>query len=159
MQTNPHCVPSHVAVAFAGGWHGVHELPQLAGLLFETQAVPHRWKPELHTEPHLVPSQVAVEFAGGTHGVHDVVPHELGLLLGWQVPEQSCDPAGHTPLHEAVEGMQLPAQTLVFAGQETPHIEPSQVAVPPPVGVGQGVHDDVPQLAVLVLETQLEPQG
>jgi hypothetical protein len=107
----------------------------------------------------LVPSQVAVEFAGGTQGVHDVVPHELGLLLGWHVPEQSCDPDGQTPLHEALEGMQFPAHTLVPVGQDTPHIEPSQVAVPPPVGVGHAVHDDVPQLAVLVLEAQLEPHG
>ena len=124
-------MPSQVAVAFAGGWHGLHDEPQVAGLLFETQVVPHRWNPGLHVEPHLVPSQVATEFAGGTHGVHDVVPHELGLLLGWQVPEQSCEPAGQTPLHDAVEGMQLPAQTLVFVGQETPHIDPSQVAGSP----------------------------
>jgi len=54
--------------------------------------------------------------------------------------------------------MQFPAQILVPAGQETPHIDPSQVAVPPPVGVGQALHD-VPQLLVLVFERQLEPHA
>jgi len=45
------------------------------------------------------------------------VPHELALVLGWQVPEQSCDPAVQTPLQDALAAMQLPAHTLVPSGR------------------------------------------
>jgi hypothetical protein len=42
----------------------------------------------LQVKPQVVPSQVAVPSAGAVQGAQDV-PHELGLALGWQVPEQS----------------------------------------------------------------------
>jgi hypothetical protein len=89
LHANPHDVPSHVGVAFAGALHAVHDVnPQLLMLLFSTHAEPHRCAPGLHVEPQLVPLHVAVALAGVGQGVHDG-PQELGLLFGWQVPEQS----------------------------------------------------------------------
>jgi hypothetical protein len=41
LQPNPHDVPSHVAVAFAGGVHGVQNVPQVEVLMFEAHALPH----------------------------------------------------------------------------------------------------------------------
>jgi hypothetical protein len=91
LHTKPHWVPSQVGVAFCTDVvHAVHDVaPQLLTPLLETHVVPHRCVPELHVNPHFVPSQVAVALAGGTHAVHEVVPHELGLVLDWQVPLQS----------------------------------------------------------------------
>jgi hypothetical protein len=43
LQVNPHDTPSHVAVAFTGGAHGVHELPQLSMLVLTEQAPLHAW--------------------------------------------------------------------------------------------------------------------
>jgi hypothetical protein len=43
LHVNPHEVPSHVAVAFAGGAHGAHDAPQLATLALSTHASPHPW--------------------------------------------------------------------------------------------------------------------
>ena len=54
--------------------------------------------------------------------------------------------------------MQFPAQILVPAGQETPHIDPSQVAAPL-VGTEHAVHDVVPQLAVLAFDTHAPLQA
>ena len=42
-QVNPHAVPSHVDVPFAGGVQAVHDVvPQLLTLALATHAVPHR---------------------------------------------------------------------------------------------------------------------
>jgi hypothetical protein len=38
LQVNPHVVPLQVAVAFAGGVHGVQNVPQVATLVLEAQA-------------------------------------------------------------------------------------------------------------------------
>jgi hypothetical protein len=38
LQVNPHDVPSHVAVAFAGIVHAEHALPHVAGLVLLTHA-------------------------------------------------------------------------------------------------------------------------
>lgn len=158
-QVKPQEVPSQVALALAGGEQAAHDVePQLLVALFETHAVPHRWKPLLQVNPHLVPSQVAVALAGAEQAVHDVVPQLPTLLLDWQVPEQSCEPEGQTPLHDAVEAMHAPAHSFMLAGQVPPHDVPSQVAVPPPDGTGQAVHD-VPQPEVLVLAMQPLPQA
>jgi hypothetical protein len=40
LQVNPHDVPLHVAVAFAGAVHAVHELPQLLGDVLSAHAPP-----------------------------------------------------------------------------------------------------------------------
>jgi hypothetical protein len=71
LQATPHEVPSHVAEPFAGAAHGVHELPHVAGLVFETHWLPHAWEPGLQATPHDVPLQVATPFAGTGHGVHE----------------------------------------------------------------------------------------
>jgi hypothetical protein len=89
--------------------------------------------------------------------VHDVVPQLLVLLFDRQLPEQSCEPDGHTPMHEALVAMQAPAHSFIPDGQVPPHDVPSQVAVPP-VGTGHAVQDD-PQPAVLVLATQALPHA
>ena len=89
MQTNPHEVPSQVAVLFAGGTHAVHDVvPHDAVLVFATQTPLQLWKPALQEIPHEVPLQVAVPFAGTAHAVHDVVPHDAVLVLSTQTPEQ-----------------------------------------------------------------------
>ena len=155
----PHVVPSQVALAFDGGVQAVHDVaPQLDVMPFETHAVPHRWKPLLHVEPHWVPSQVAVAFAGVAQAVHDVVPQLPTLVFGWQVPEQSCEPLGQTPAHDALLAMHAPAQSFIPDGQVPPHDVPSHVAVPPPVGTGHAVHE-VPHPETLVLATHAVPQA
>jgi hypothetical protein len=42
LQAKPQLVPSQVAVALAGGVHGLQEPPQVLTLLFETQLPPHK---------------------------------------------------------------------------------------------------------------------
>jgi len=36
-----HAIPSHVAVAYTGAGHAVHEAPQPSALVFATHALPH----------------------------------------------------------------------------------------------------------------------
>ncbi|PZR11985.1 MAG: hypothetical protein DI536_16810 [Archangium gephyra] len=73
--------PLHVAVPFAGGLHGVHELPQELIEVFDAHAAPHAWKPALHEMPQLVPLQVELPLLGTEHAVHALVPHELTELF------------------------------------------------------------------------------
>jgi hypothetical protein len=41
---NPHDVPLHVAVPFAGAaGHAVHELPHVASAVFDAHVLPHAW--------------------------------------------------------------------------------------------------------------------
>ena len=94
--------------------------------------------------------------AGVEHGVHADVPHELGLVFGWQVPLQSCVPFGQTPAHEALLAMQVPAHSFIPDGQVPPHDVPSQVAVPP-VGTLHAVQDD-PHEVTAVLRTHDVPR-
>jgi hypothetical protein len=108
----------------------------------------------LHVNPQLVPSQVAAPFVGVAHGVHEL-PHELALLLGWQVPLQSWVPIGQTPLHDAAASMHAPAHSFIPEGQVPPHIVPSQVAVPP-VGIEHAVQLDPHELTDVLL-AQADP--
>ena len=85
MQLNPHAVPLHVAVAFAGGMQGLHEVPHELVLLLLTHASPQRWKPGLQVNPHAVPSHVAVALAGGAHGAQ-LFPQVFTLLFGAHAP-------------------------------------------------------------------------
>ena len=153
MHVKPHDVPSQVAVALAGGMQAVHEVaPQLVTLVLRTQTPLHMWALELQTKPQAVPLQVDVAFAGGVHGTQEVAPHEAALVLDWQVPEQSCEPTAHAPMHDAAMAMHVPAQSFIPPGQVPPHDVPSQIAVPPPPGVGQAMHD-APQFATPVFCT------
>lgn len=90
---NPQAVPSQVAVAFPGGVQGVQKVPQVAVLVFATQAEPQRWKPVLQLNPHFVPSQVAVALVGAVHAVQELAPHEAGAELDTQAVPQRWKPA------------------------------------------------------------------
>lgn len=41
LHAKPHDVPLHVAVAFAGGVHAVHDAPHVATDVFDAQFAPH----------------------------------------------------------------------------------------------------------------------
>ena len=110
----------------------------------------------LQVNPHAVPSHVAVPFIGVEHAMHDV-PHELGLVSGWQVPLQSWLPLGQTPEHDALEAMHVPAHSFMPDEQVPPHVVPSQVAVPP-VGTEHAAQLE-PQELTAVLLTQAPPQA
>lgn len=111
----------------------------------------------LHVNPQLVPSQVAVPFIGVAQGVQ-AVPHEFGLVLGWQVPLQSCVPVGQTPAHDCELAMQAPAHSFIPDGQVPPHTVPSQVAVPPLEGTGQAVQLEPQELSDVLL-AQADPHA
>jgi hypothetical protein len=111
----------------------------------------------LQVNPHAVPSQVALPFIGVEHGVQDAAPHAFGLVFGWQVPEQSWLPLGHTPEHAAVEAMHAPAHSFIPGGQVPPQLVPSQVALPP-VGTGHAVQLE-PQELTAVSATHALPQA
>ena len=98
----------------------------------------------------------AAPFIGVEHSVHKV-PHELGLISGWQTPMQSWLPPGQMPMHEALLAMQAPAHSFIPGGQSPPHVVPSQVAVPP-VGTGHAVQLE-PQEPSEVLLAHAEPQA
>lgn len=51
------------------------------------------------------------------------------------MPLQLCCPVGHTPLHAFAVGMHAPAHSLLVEGQVGTQASPSQVTMPPPVGV------------------------
>jgi hypothetical protein len=110
----------------------------------------------LQVKPQLVPLQVAAPLAGTEQDVQEA-PQLLVPLFDWQVPLQSCVPAGHTPLHDWFCGMQDPAQSFWPVGQLPPQDVPSQVAAPP-VGTGQALHV-VPQVAASLLLAQVLPQA
>jgi hypothetical protein len=43
LHMNPQLVPSHVAVAFDGGTHGVHDAPHVITLVLIAQLAPQAW--------------------------------------------------------------------------------------------------------------------
>jgi len=84
LQVMRQAMPSQVALPLSGGaGQAVHEAPQDATLVFETQALPHWWKPAAQTEPQLVPLQVATPLAGATHAVQ-LLPQLATLVLETQ---------------------------------------------------------------------------
>jgi hypothetical protein len=87
---NPQLFPSHVALALAGGMHGVHdEVPHDATLVLSAHTPLQLWKPKLHTELQLEPLQSSLAFAGGGgHAVHDM-PQLARLVLLTHTPPQS----------------------------------------------------------------------
>ena len=65
-------VPLHERVELAGPFaQGVHELPHVSTSVFDTQALPHLWKPELQ-----VKSQAPLEHAGDAFATAGQVVHE-----------------------------------------------------------------------------------
>ncbi len=73
---NPHAVPEQVAVAFAGGVHGVQLAPQDSGESFERQAAPHGCNPVLHVHEQALDMQCAEP----PEGALQIVPHVPQLL-------------------------------------------------------------------------------
>jgi len=140
-----------VAIPPGGTAQGAQERPQLSTLVFGTQLPAHAWKPALHATPHTLSLQDAMPLAGDGHAVH-AVPQLAGSLSDWQVPWQSCIPAGQTPRQLCAPGMQAPAQSFVPLGQVAPHETPSHVATPP-VGDAHGVQD-TPQVCTSWSDTQ-----
>ncbi len=63
MHLKPQLTPSHVAVAFAGGVHGVHEAPHVAGLELLTHVLLQAWSPALHENLQAPLSQRTCPFA------------------------------------------------------------------------------------------------
>jgi hypothetical protein len=109
----------------------------------------------LQAMPQFEPSQVAVPLeAGAGHG-EQRVPHEAALVLDAQMPLQLWVAPAHVPLQAALASMHTPLQSCL-PGHDEPQARPSQVATPP-VGAVQAMHDDVPQLAMSVLLTQVAP--
>jgi hypothetical protein len=81
LHVNPHVPPEHVAVAFAGAVHAVHDAPHVSGLVLSEHVPLQLWNPVLHAMPQLVPSHVAEPFDGTLHAVHDApqwVASEVG---------------------------------------------------------------------------------
>ncbi len=88
LHVNPHDVPLHVALPLDGTGQAVHDVvPQLAVLVFDTQAPLQLWKPELHVKPHDVPLHVALLLAGTGHAVHDEPQLAVLLLLAQALPQ------------------------------------------------------------------------
>jgi hypothetical protein len=100
-------------------------------------------------------THVAAPFEGVVHGMHER-PHEPGDVSGRHIPEQSCVPGGHEPPHDSRSSMQAPLQSFLATGHVAPHDVPSQVAAPP-AGAVHG-RQEVPQVAMALLLTQLSPQ-
>ena len=80
LQVKPQLVPLQLAVEFGGpAGHGVHEVvPHEFTSVFDTQAVPHLWKPVLHTMSHALLVQTAAPFAGTAQAMHED-PHCVAL--------------------------------------------------------------------------------
>jgi hypothetical protein len=111
---------------------GVHEMgPQDAGLEFDTQRAPHRWKPALQTKPQAPALQVATALAGAGQTAQ-LRPHELTVST--------------VSLTQVLPHRWKPALQLA------PQLVPLQVATPL-AGTGQATHE-LPHDATLVFETQ-----
>jgi hypothetical protein len=111
LQAKPHVAPSQVGTALAGAVQGVHDEPQVAGLLLLAQAPLQLWKLALQAKPQAPPAQVGVALGGAAQ----TLPHEPQLVTSvfrlWQppaqkvvggvqtlaqVPPEHAVPAGHT---------------------------------------------------------------
>lgn len=104
--------------------------------------------------PQVPPLQLPAPCEGGSAQGEQREPHVAGEVLLAQMPLQRCVPgrASQLPPQGRLAAMQLPAQSCVPPGHERPHDRPSQVAVPP-AGMGQALHEVVPQLEVRLLAT------
>jgi hypothetical protein len=105
----------------------------------------------------LVPSQLDLPFAGALQGVHEEVPQLAASVFETQLPLQLWVPDGQLPSHALPAAMQVPLHSVVPVGHSAPHLEPSQVALPP-LGTGQG-EQPVPQVMGSVSPAQVEPQA
>lgn len=143
--------PLHILKPLAHGKLHVLAVPQVPVVLggppvqsgFEQQPaigtqrlVPgHGLKLVLQEMPQVPPTHVAAPFAGGVGHDMQVMPQKLELVSDWQMPLQLCCPAMHMPLHAFAFGMHPPRHSLLPVGQVGTQARPSQVTMPPPVGV------------------------
>lgn len=129
-----HDTPLQVAVAFAGGVHGLHEVaPHELVELLSTHWVPHLWKPGLQTKSHAMPVQIAVELGGGVHGVQLEPQLAIWLLSLHSLPQRwkpVLQVKSHALLVHAGTALAMPPQlahdgphelTLLSASQSSPH--------------------------------------
>jgi hypothetical protein len=93
----------------------------------------------LQVSSHLSPSQVETPLGDEGQGLH-AVPQALRLLGSTQIPPHGFFPMGQVSSQAAASATQASLQGRFPAGQVTPHIFPSQVAVPSVI-FGQGSHD------------------
>ncbi|MES1172177.1 MAG: hypothetical protein ABUL77_02980 [Bacteroidota bacterium] len=114
LQVNPQVVPLQVAVALAGTWHGVHELPQLFGLLLDTHMLLQAWFPAVHVTGQGVPSatQSAPQKRKPTLHAGTHAPAALHVTL---------------PLSGALQGAQLFPQEATVVPLLTTHVASAPV--------------------------------
>ena len=68
MHANAHVIPSHVAVAFGGATHAVHDIaPHDVTEVLLTHAPAHECDVALHTDTQVARSHVAMAFAPAGH--------------------------------------------------------------------------------------------
>ena len=149
-------VPLQVVVPPVAVGHGVHEVPQVAVAVLETQLPEQTWYPDVHVPTTQVdPEQVVVPTLPVGHAAQ-TPPHSRYVpaaqaVATHVVPEQAYAVA---PVVEQVA--HVPPQSIVPVLHVNAHVVPSQVAAPFG-GVAQAVHA-LPQVATLLLETQLPEQ-
>lgn len=103
---------------------------------------------------HAVPEQVvSLAPVGLGHARQDEGPQVSTLVFEAQIPLQLCDPPGHCPEQAAAMSMQPPRHSFIPMGHVGTHAAPSQLTMPPPVGVWHAEHDVLPQLATSVFFT------
>jgi hypothetical protein len=133
------------------------------------QAPAQSWYPPSHVSLHAAPSQLAVPCAEVGHGVQEAGPQEAGLVFARHWPSHRWLANAHAVATQAVpeqatpvavptaHAAQAPPQARKPVLHVSPHDRPSQVAAPF-ADVGHGAHDDGPQLASAMFETQAPPQ-
>lgn len=160
MQTPPQLVPLQVGFPLGTAGQGTHELPQLAGLLLETQAPLQRWKPVLQTMPQIPSLQSGTPLATAGQGVHDV-PQEAGLLFETQELPQRWKPLTQTQRCWARSHSAFWPQSAVVVqpGLHTPSLTSQKVpgAQVPPVRQSSS-HFPATQLWLAVQVTPHPPQ-
>jgi hypothetical protein len=127
----------------AGGWHGMHEVPQFAVSLLETQLPLQLWVPagQLPSQalpcsmqdplqilvlggqlvPHFVPSQVALPPAGMGQGVQPV-PQVRGSVLRAQVLPHAWYPVLQARTHLSPSHEVWPLGEVGQVTQAVPHV-------------------------------------
>ena len=151
----PHLVPSQVALPPSGIGQAVQEEPQLVGLELSRQRSSHRWKPGRQARSQVSPLQVVSPFGSVGQGVQED-PQAVRLVGATQSPLHRFFPPGQVLSQGSPSGMHLSRQGFCMGGQETLHLVPSQVAMPPAI-VGHA-WQETPQVSGDVLLTQPEGQ-
>ena len=94
----PQVVPSHVGWPLATEGHGVHELPHVAGAVFDAQLPAHSWKALAHALLQLPLVHDAVALARVGHTAQEA-PHAVGSVSALHVLPHAWKLASHDELH------------------------------------------------------------